>query len=133
MPKAVHNNPIASASFHGGERKAQCQRVLNYMRKHGSVTQDEAYSKLKVYRLSARIFDLRDMGYNIRTIRKDGENDVSGDKFSCAIYYLSRGRRAKTRQFPNAPKRKQVVTKVSTAPKKTKVSTAPKRKQKVRK
>lgn len=42
----------------------QNQRVLDYIRKHGSITQKQA-DTIAVRRLPSRIYDLRDMGYNI--------------------------------------------------------------------
>lgn len=43
----------------------QCIRVLEYMRKNGSITQREADSQLGVMRLASRISDLRRQGVEI--------------------------------------------------------------------
>lgn len=40
-------------------------KVLDWLRKWGSITPDEAYRQLKIYRLGARIFDLRERGNDI--------------------------------------------------------------------
>lgn len=45
---------------------SQCNRLLEQLKK-GVVTPDMAYSKLGIYRLAARIYDLRCQGYNIMT------------------------------------------------------------------
>ena len=41
--------------------------VLMHMKKYGSITQDEADEEYGIKRLSARIKELRDMGYPIKT------------------------------------------------------------------
>lgn len=43
--------------------------LLAHMREHGSITSMEAFEKYGVTRLSACIFDLRKMGYDIETQR----------------------------------------------------------------
>lgn len=46
-------------------KTTHCVRVLEYMRAHGGITPLEAWTELGVYRLSARIADLRERGYDI--------------------------------------------------------------------
>ena len=41
--------------------------ILMHMKKYGSITQDEADEEYGIKRLSARIKELRDMGYPIDT------------------------------------------------------------------
>ena len=41
--------------------------ILMHMQKYGSITHDEAAEEYGIKRLSARIFELRDMGYLIKT------------------------------------------------------------------
>ena len=43
----------------------QCNRVLAYIEKHGSITQLEALMELGVMRLASRISNLRKSGYEI--------------------------------------------------------------------
>lgn len=43
----------------------QKEQVLNHMRKYGGITQAEAISEYGIYRLSARIWDLRNDGIDI--------------------------------------------------------------------
>lgn len=56
----------------------QCEKVLDWMERHGSIDPAQAFLELGVYRLSGRIKDLRNEGYDIKseTVRyktKDGE------------------------------------------------------------
>lgn len=45
-------------------KPTQNQRILDYIKEHGSITQKQA-DTIAVRRLPSRIFDLRSMGYNI--------------------------------------------------------------------
>lgn len=47
------------------DKMTQAQRVLEYIRQFGSITQLEALRDLGVMRLASRISDLRKHGYNI--------------------------------------------------------------------
>lgn len=49
----------------------QCGRLLDYLEDHVSITPSQAWKELGIYRLSARVFDLRSMGYDIETNRKE--------------------------------------------------------------
>ena len=42
-------------------------QILNHLKKHKSITSWECIHKFRCTRLSARIYDLRDQGYNIIT------------------------------------------------------------------
>lgn len=44
---------------------SQKQEVLKYMRRYGGITTLQAFKSLGITRLSARIYDLREDGYNI--------------------------------------------------------------------
>lgn len=52
----------------------QEQRVLNYIREHGSITSMQAFTDLKITRLSARIFNLRARGFNIENVSHTYKN-----------------------------------------------------------
>lgn len=59
--------------------RSQCNKILEYLQKHSSITQAEAIERFDCYRLSARIFDLRERGYDIETItcfKKNEEGNV---------------------------------------------------------
>lgn len=54
---------------------AQTEDVLRYIQQNGSINPAQAFYELGVYRLGARIFDLRAEGHNIETEirRKEGK------------------------------------------------------------
>lgn len=65
-------------------KPSQRDLLLQYLKEHGSITGAEAFEKLGIYRLSARIADLRAEGYVIETIYKQevnkrGENVTYGE------------------------------------------------------
>lgn len=65
------------------ERLSQNKRVLQYLRTHKRGISDlEAYEKYAIRRLSARIYDLRKMGYEIETIR-----EIKNNRFGVAVTY----------------------------------------------
>lgn len=43
----------------------QRERLLNYLREHGSITQLEAVNELGIMRLGARVYDLKKHGHRI--------------------------------------------------------------------
>ena len=45
--------------------KSQSNKILDYLKHHKSISQAVAVEKFDCYRLSARIFDLRDEGHEI--------------------------------------------------------------------
>ena len=67
------------------EKKTKKVLILDYLRKHGSITPDEAriYCR-KCERLAARISELRGEGYDIITDNKDN----NGNAVNYAIYRL---------------------------------------------
>lgn len=60
----------------GNTNPTQEQRVINYIREHGSITQIEALNKLGVMRLASRISSLKKQGFNIV-----GENITVKNRF----------------------------------------------------
>lgn len=70
-----HSNPI------------QRQRVLDYMQKHGSITQLEATIHISVARLASRITELKKLGYPVRSERFTVINQY-GEKSRPARYWL---------------------------------------------
>lgn len=65
----------------------QKERVKKYMEDFGSITQVEACRDLGVYRLGARIFDLRRDGVNIKKEIRSGMNRY-GENVYFAEYSL---------------------------------------------
>lgn len=54
--------------------KTQNDRLLAYLKEHGSIDPFEAWSMLGIYRLGARIFDLRQEGHDIERELKKVKN-----------------------------------------------------------
>ena len=68
-------------------KSTQCDKVLQYMRQFGSITQLEALHDIGCMRLASRISDLRQQGYAIGRRIKTSKNRY-GDSVSFAEYYL---------------------------------------------
>ena len=68
-------------------KQTQCQKVLEYMRRFGSITQLEALQDIGCMRLASRISDLRGQGYAIGRRMKTSKNRYGKD-VSFAEYYL---------------------------------------------
>lgn len=67
---------------------SQTQRIINYMRQFGSITDSEAVKDLGCHRLAARIHDLKKMGYEIQD---EWESDFNrfGEKTEYKRYRLA--------------------------------------------
>ena len=65
----------------------QCDKVLEYMRRYGSITQLEALRDIGCMRLASRISDLRYQGYAIGRRMKTSKNRYGEDVYF-AEYYL---------------------------------------------
>ena len=61
----------------------QCEQVLRHLKDEGSITQREAARRYEIYRLAARIYDLRRQGHQIE---KEMETSENGKSY--ARYYL---------------------------------------------
>ena len=61
--------------------------ILQYMRKHGSITAMDAIRDFGCMRLASRVSDLRWNGYNIETVMEVGKNR-QGETVRYARYYL---------------------------------------------
>ena len=68
-------------------KATQCDKVLEYMRQFGSITQLQALQDIGCMRLASRITDLRQQGYAIGRRIKTGKNRY-GDSVCFAEYYL---------------------------------------------
>ena len=67
--------------------KGSKTRILNHFKNHGSITSMEAFQYYGITRLSARIKDLRDLGYDIVTIMMESINRY-GESTRYAKYVL---------------------------------------------
>lgn len=65
----------------------QCDRILAYMTECGPISQAEAIREFGIYRLAARISDLRKAGYKISKKSKTEKNRF-GDSVTFAVYEL---------------------------------------------
>ena len=65
----------------------QAERVLQYIKDFGRITPYEAFRDLAIMRLSARIYDLQDAGYNIETTIAKSKNRY-GEPVHYAVYTL---------------------------------------------
>lgn len=66
----------------------QEQRVINYMRQFGSITTKDAFNDLGITRLSAKIFNLKKQGYEIKDDFEQGKNRY-GETTNFKRYYLA--------------------------------------------
>ena len=69
-------------------KATQCDRVLQYMRTFGSITQLEALADIGCMRLASRISDLRQQGYPIGRRMKSGKNRYGEDVFFAEYYFI---------------------------------------------
>lgn len=68
-------------------RKLQKIRVYEYMKEHGGITAMQSYDDLKITRLSARIYDLRQLGVLID--QKHIVKKVNGERIAYDKYFIS--------------------------------------------
>lgn len=68
-------------------KQSQSKQILEYMKKHGSITSIEAVRHIGCLRLSGRIFDLRQEGYPITT-DMEVVPTRNGGKTTVAVYRL---------------------------------------------
>ena len=69
MPKTTERGAVATSQNNSNKKKRPTQedKVLQYLRDHGSMTTLEAVRILYIMNPQQRIKNLRDMGYNIVT------------------------------------------------------------------
>lgn len=65
----------------------QCERVIQYMRDFGSITQRDAMNDLGIMRIASRISDLKTRGYHISSTMEQVENRY-GEKTFVSRYRL---------------------------------------------
>lgn len=65
----------------------QTRLLLGYLETYKTITSAEAFNELGISRLSARIFDLREEGYDISLSMKSGRNRY-GKTVSYGVYRL---------------------------------------------
>lgn len=62
----------------------QCDKILEYLRTHPSITAAEAEERFACRRLASRISDLRELGYPIHKVTVTGRN-----RFGEPVHYAS--------------------------------------------
>lgn len=60
------------------DKKSQKQKVISYIRKHGSITSVEAFKALGVTRLSAIIYYLKEDGFKMTPSPKSARTERTG-------------------------------------------------------
>lgn len=60
-------------------KASQCQRIIDYIVKHGSISSSEAMDDLGCFRLASRIHDLKKRGYPIVDKWETGMNRYGED------------------------------------------------------
>lgn len=70
-------------------KMTQCDRVLDYIRRYGYITDNDAHDDLHINRLSGRVHDLRNRGYDIQMEWRTGKN-VYGQTVRYGAYYLGK-------------------------------------------
>lgn len=65
----------------------QCERIVRYMNEFGCITPLDAIRDLGITRLSSRIFDLKNAGYNIESEIVYGKNRY-GEKTHFSKYRI---------------------------------------------
>ncbi len=88
MPEKAKRGAEATPQTNSTKRKKPTQEdmVLGYIKQHGSITSWEAFMNLKITRLSGRIYDLRDRGYDI-----DMNYETSAEGVRYGVYTLKEG------------------------------------------
>ena len=71
----------------------QKQKILNYIKDHGSINPSQAYNELHIYRLGARILELRRDGYDIKTEIVQ-EKNAEDDTVKYAVYSIGEAKGA---------------------------------------
>lgn len=66
----------------------QNEKVLQYLKINGSITSMDAFNKLRITRLSARIYDLRKMGHTIGSVYRRVEDGHGNFLYGYDTYYL---------------------------------------------
>ena len=65
----------------------QNMRIIEFIREHGSITPIDALNNIGCLRLSARIHDLKDMGYRFKTV-SETVKFADGRSKTFARYFL---------------------------------------------
>jgi hypothetical protein len=67
----------------------QEQKIINYVERFGSITTLDAFKDLAITRLSARIFNIKNMGYKVTSIRETSKNRF-GEDVNYSRYFIEK-------------------------------------------
>lgn len=65
----------------------QEQKIINYVERFGSITTLDAFRDLAITRLSARIFNIKKLGYKVLSVREKSKNRF-GEKVNYSRYFI---------------------------------------------
>lgn len=65
----------------------QCERLLVHLQNHGHIDPMTAWERLGIYRLGARVYDLKELGHEIVNVGKVVQNRF-GEDCHVADYHL---------------------------------------------
>ena len=85
--KIFNTNVYKEASKKVRVTKTQNERLIEYLTIHGSITSLEAFDNLGITKLSAKIFDLKKLGYCF-DVKSELIRNRYGDTVRYARYYL---------------------------------------------
>ena len=69
------------------KKPTQCDRIIDYIKRYGSITSWQAYADLGITQLGARIYNLKERGYVFETKRINTKNRL-GEKTHYDEYRL---------------------------------------------
>ena len=58
----------------GGAKITQCEKIIEYIKENGSITQLEALREIGCMRLASRMSDIKKMGYPVKMKMEKGKN-----------------------------------------------------------
>lgn len=67
----------------------QEQKVINYVKRFGSITTLDAFRDLAITRLSARIFNIKKLGYKVSSVRETSKNRL-GEEVNYSRYFIEK-------------------------------------------
>lgn len=67
----------------------QEQKVIDYAEKFGSITTLDAFRDLAITRLSARIFNIKKLGYKVSSVREKSKNRL-GEEVNYSRYFIEK-------------------------------------------
>jgi hypothetical protein len=76
---------LENSGWKKGTGMTQAQRIIEHIKKNGSITQREAFIDYSIQNFSARLSEIKQAGYNV--VKREKKHPVTGQKYS--RYYLA--------------------------------------------